>query len=111
MSNRIALSDRTVGLLFIDGYHSAEQARFDHEAFVPRLTDEAVVLFHDSILQHSSAIYGEDKRYVHTVHRYIDELKRRPHLQVMDFPFSSGVTLVRRTEPRPPAASANDADR
>lgn len=95
-----------VGLLFIDGYHSAEQARFDHEAFVPRLAEEAVVLFHDSIRPHSSGIYGDDKRYEHTVHRYIDELKRRPHLQVMDFPFASGVTLVCATVRWPPAAFA-----
>jgi predicted O-methyltransferase YrrM len=85
-----------VGLLFIDGYHTAEQARFDHEAFADRLTDDAVVAFHDSIRAHSSGIYGEDKRYVHSVHQYMDELKRRPHVQVMDFPLGSGVTLVRR---------------
>jgi predicted O-methyltransferase YrrM len=85
-----------VGLLFVDGYHTAEQARFDHEAFAGLLTDDAAVLFHDSVRPRSSVMYGEDKCYVHTVHRYIDELKRRPDLQVMDFPLGSGVTLVRR---------------
>jgi predicted O-methyltransferase YrrM len=90
-----------VGLLFVDGYHSAEQARFDHEAFEPRLTDDAVVLFHDSVRPQSSAMYGKDRRYVHSVHLYMDELKRRPNLQAMDFPFDSGVTLVRRVAPTP----------
>jgi predicted O-methyltransferase YrrM len=85
----------SIGLWFVDGYHSAEQARFDHEAFAQRLSDDAVVIFHDSVRPHSSGIYGEDKRYIHTVHRYMDELKRRPHLQVMDFPLASGVTIVR----------------
>jgi predicted O-methyltransferase YrrM len=92
-----------IGLLFVDGYHSAEQARFDHEAFAARLTDDAYVCFHDSVRPHSSRMYGEDKRYVHSVHRYMDELKRRPQLQVMDFPFDSGVTLVRRSGPEPTA--------
>lgn len=86
-----------VGLLFVDGYHTAEQARFDHEAFAQRLTDDAIVLFHDSIRPKNSGIYGADRRYLHSVHLYIDELKRRPELQVMDFALDSGVTLVRRT--------------
>src|SRR6185369_6879407 len=85
-----------IGLLFVDGYHSAEQARFDHEAFVERLTEEAPVLFHDSIRPKSSEIYGEGRHYVHSVHLYMDELRRRPELHVTDFPFGGGVTLVRR---------------
>jgi predicted O-methyltransferase YrrM len=86
-----------VSLLFVDGFHSAEQARFDHEAFAARLTDDAVVLFHDSIREMNSTIYGKDRPYVHTVHRYIDELKQRDDLQVMDFALDSGVTIVRRS--------------
>lgn len=96
-----------VGLLFVDGYHSAEQARFDHEAFAARLTDDAVVLFHDSIRPVKSWMYGKDKSYVHSVHLYVDELKLRPDLQVIDFPLDSGVTLVRRALP----ASPEGADR
>jgi predicted O-methyltransferase YrrM len=85
-----------VSLLFVDGFHSAEQARFDHEAFASRLTEDAVVLFHDSIRPKTSLIYGKDKPYVHTVHQYIDVLQQRSDLQVMDFALDSGVTLVRR---------------
>ena len=44
----------------------------------------------------NSLIYGEDRPYVHTVHRYIDELQQRADLQVMDFALASGVTIVRR---------------
>jgi len=95
----------TIGLLFVDGYHSAEQARFDHEAFAERLTEDAYVLFHDSVRPRSSGMYGEDKRYVHTVYLYIDELKRHPHLQVIDFPFDAGLSLVRRTSAVPSAGS------
>ncbi len=89
-------SGTPVSLLFVDGYHTAEQARFDHEAFASRLTEDAVVLFHDSIRPMTSLIYGEDRPYVHTVHQYIDVLQQRTDLQVMDFALDSGVTLVRR---------------
>jgi predicted O-methyltransferase YrrM len=90
---------RDIGLLFVDGYHSAEQARFDHETFADRLTADAMVLFHDSIATRPSSKYGPDRIYEHTVKHYIDGLKRRPDLQVMDFPFASGVTLVRGSRP------------
>ncbi len=87
-----------VGMLFVDGYHSQEQARFDHEAFADLLTDDAFVLFHDSIRPKSSGIYGEQGRYTHSVHLYMDELRKRPDLQLMDFATDSGVTLVRRVQ-------------
>ena len=93
-----------VDLLFVDGYHTDEQARFDHETFAADLSDAAVVLFHDSIRPKRTSIYGEDKAYVHSVHLYIDALKQRPDLQVMDFPLASGVTLVRQVRPESPAA-------
>ena len=38
-----------VGIVFVDGYHSEEQARFDYEAFKDRLSAEGIVLFHDSV--------------------------------------------------------------
>jgi predicted O-methyltransferase YrrM len=85
-----------VDLLFVDGYHTAEQARFDHEAFEPLLTKNAIVLFHDSVRWKQSHIYGQDRPYEHTVLYYMDELKKRPNLQVMDIPLDSGVTIVRR---------------
>jgi predicted O-methyltransferase YrrM len=85
----------TVGMLFIDGYHTFDQARLDHESFLPRLAPDGVVLFHDSVRVRASRIYGEDRVYQHRVVHYIDELKRRDDLQVMDLPYADGVTLVR----------------
>jgi predicted O-methyltransferase YrrM len=85
-----------IGLLFIDGYHSHEQAKFDFEAFVPKLADNAVVLFHDSIRVRVSRIYGEDKAFEHRVKCYMNELKADPQWQVFDLPFGDGVSLVRR---------------
>ena len=84
-----------VGLLFIDGYHSYEQARFDFEALVPKLTPNAVVLFHDSVRVRVSRIYGDDRAFEHRVKIFMDELKADPQWQVFDLPFGDGVTLVR----------------
>lgn len=87
-----------VGMLFVDGYHTAEQARFDHESFAPRLTADAIVLFHDSIRERTSAVYGEDRVYTHTVVRYIEELRRDARYEVFCIPMADGVTLVRRRD-------------
>jgi predicted O-methyltransferase YrrM len=85
-----------VGLLFVDGYHSEEQARFDFNAFRDRLTPDGVALFHDSIRVRKSRIYGDDKHYEHRVKFFIDKLKSDPAWQVFDLPQADGVTLVRR---------------
>jgi predicted O-methyltransferase YrrM len=86
-----------IGLLFVDGYHSAEQARFDYEAFRDRLTPRSFVLFHDSMSERESTIYGSDKKYTLSVRRFIDELKGDASLQVLDVPFGTGLTMVRKT--------------
>ncbi len=85
---------REVGILFVDGFHSAEQARFDHEAFMHLLEPGACVFFHDGVRKKNSGIYGADKAYVHTVCDYIDELRSRTDLQVFDFPLADGVAIV-----------------
>ena len=84
-----------VGLLMVDGWHTAEQARFDHEAFADRLAPDAVTLFHDSVRRRESRFYGDDAAYEHTVCLYMDELRRDPGLELLALPFGSGVTLVR----------------
>jgi predicted O-methyltransferase YrrM len=88
------LSD--VGLLFVDGYHTAEQARFDHEAFAGKLSPRAVVLFHDSMIDRTSTIYGKDVPYQMSVVDYMTELKRDSGLQLLDLPFGTGLTVMRR---------------
>jgi predicted O-methyltransferase YrrM len=88
----------SIGLLFVDGYHTAEQARFDHEAFRHLLEPRATVLFHDSMVRRESKIYGSDRAYQMDVPDYIAELRRDPTLQVLDVPFGTGVTIVSRRD-------------
>lgn len=85
-----------VGMLFVDGFHTAEQARFDHEAFMPLLEPDGCVFFHDAVRRKTSRIYGKDRHYEQTVCDYIGELRLRSDLQVMEFPLASGVALVSR---------------
>jgi len=85
-----------VGIVFVDGYHSEEQARFDYEAFRGRLTPDGIALFHDSARVQTSRVYGPERVYEYTVRNFIDTLKKDSGLQVFDLPFFDGVTLVRR---------------
>jgi predicted O-methyltransferase YrrM len=86
-----------VGLLFIDGMHTAGQARFDYESFRDKLTPDALVLFHDSVSIETSRMYGKDRPYERTVKEYIDSLRGDASLQVLDLPVAGGLTLLRRT--------------
>lgn len=87
-----------VSLLFIDGYHTAEQARFDYESFAGKLSPQAMVLFHDSMVDRTSTIYGAAAAYRMNVGDYIRELKRDPSLQLLDLPFGTGLTMLRRVD-------------
>ena len=84
-----------IGLLMIDGYHTAEQARFDYLAFLDKLSEQALVIFHDSVRLFTSAVYGRDQAYQHTVHLLMERLRRTPGLDVFTLPVARGVTLVR----------------
>lgn len=85
-----------VGIVFIDGYHSEQQARFDYEAFEGLLAPDGVILFHDSVRLRKARIYGQDCVYEHRVKQFIEELRDDSSLQVFDLPFGSGVSLVHK---------------
>lgn len=87
-----------VGILLVDGYHSEEQARFDHQAFEQHLGHGGYALFHDSVRERVSRIYGRDKPYVHDVYRYMDALRADPQWEVLALPFDDGLCLVRSVE-------------
>jgi predicted O-methyltransferase YrrM len=91
-----------VGILFVDGYHSEEQARFDHEAFISQLGSNGYTLFHDSVRERLSKLYGPNKHYMHDVYHYMDALRRDPNWEVLALPFGDGLCMVRPVEPRHP---------
>ena len=86
----------SIGMVFVDGYHSEEQARFDYQAFEGMLAPNAVALLHDSAKCEMSRVYGAEQAYRREVKLFVDELKRDSRLQVFDLPFDQGVTLVRK---------------
>lgn len=88
-----------VGLVFIDGFHTREQARIDFDAFRPIVGPRGAFLFHDSIRRRRSSIYGAGREYQHTVCDLIDELRADTRLQVFDLPLGDGLTLVRERGP------------
>lgn len=87
---------RDLKIVFIDGYHTHEQAKFDYEAFAGRMAPDGIALFHDTKEFDISHRYGKRRTYVRTVRKYMDELIGQRGLQVFDLPFGGGVTLVRR---------------
>jgi hypothetical protein len=94
---------RDIGLVFNDGYHSEEQARFDFNAFAGLVGPRGFVLFHDSMVVRPDKVYGAEEAYEMRVKYFIDDLKRDPRLQVMDWPYGvSGLTLVRKLDPGAP---------
>jgi predicted O-methyltransferase YrrM len=77
--------------------HTKEQAKFDYETFVDKLSHNAIIMFHDSIkMKWSKKIYGPGREYQTDVKMFIDELKTDPNLQIFDLPFAEGLTLARR---------------
>ena len=85
-----------VGLLFVDGMHTAAQARVDWEAFESRLGPGGVACFHDSVNEKTTRVYGPERAYRCDVGGFLATLRVRPDLQVFDLPLGPGLTLVRR---------------
>lgn len=90
-----SLSD--IDIVFIDGLHTEEQARFDFEAFEHKTSENSIFVFHDSIsISTTTWLYGTENAYERRVIDFIDKLKQDKSLQILDFPFAKGLTFVRK---------------
>lgn len=78
----LRFEDNSIDLLHIDGLHTYEAVRHDFESWKCKLTDDAVVLFHDTEVTHSS--FG--------VHRYWQELKLV--FKTFEFKHSNGLGIL-----------------
>ena len=81
-------------IVMIDGYHTAQQARYDYEAFQHLVPPHGVILLHDSLNVDTVNIYGPERAYQRSVKYFVEQLKNDPQLQVFDLPFAGGLTLV-----------------
>ncbi len=88
-----------LGLIFIDGLHTEEQARFDYEAFSGLLEPRGLIMLHDSMIVRPDKVYGADKAYGMSVKYFVDRLKQDPMLQLLDLPYGrTGLTLLRKLD-------------
>lgn len=77
-----AFADRTIDLLHIDGYHTYESVRHDFDTWRPKLSDQAIVLFHDT--NERQADFG--------VWRFLAELKEE--VPVFEFLHAHGLGIA-----------------
>ena len=73
--------DNSVDLLHIDGFHSYEAVSNDFRTWYPKLSKEAIVLFHDT--HEIKPGFG--------VHQFWDELKKEHREQCFEFKHSHGL--------------------
>tara|TARA_B100000953_G_C17955762_1_gene401388 strand:+ start:129 stop:968 length:840 start_codon:yes stop_codon:yes gene_type:complete len=73
--------DGSVDLLHIDGFHTYEAVSNDFNTWYPKLSEEAVVLFHDT--HEFQPGFG--------VHQFWDELKNEHYEQCFEFKHSHGL--------------------
>lgn len=74
--------DGSIDLLHIDGLHTYEAVRSDFEAWLPKLSERAVVLIHDS------AVRGRD----FGVWKFVEEIA--PRYRIFQFEHSNGLAVV-----------------
>ena len=74
--------DNSVDLLHIDGFHTYEAVKEDFETWLPKLTNDGVIILHDIHVRHAD--FG--------VYKYWAELKKRFH--TIEFTGSYGLGVI-----------------
>ncbi|MGS4946672.1 rhamnan synthesis F family protein [Meridianimarinicoccus sp. RP-17] len=87
---RADIADGSVDLLHVDGRHFYDDVKEDHEIWIPKLSDRAVVLFHDTMVRERG--FG--------VHRYWAELAARH--PSFNFSHGHGLGVLFRGDGVPP---------
>ena len=88
-----SVADSSVDLLHIDGRHAYEDAREDFESWLPKLSDRAVVIFHDTNVRERG--FGVYKLFA-------EQIQRFPSFEFLHG-YGLGLIIVGRN---PPAAVA-----